>query len=134
MKTNQEIFDIVAKHLLTQMARSEFLQIFDHLGNELKVPQMQCAYRGASGRKCAAGVLIPDALYSPLMEGLNIRQSVVHDGLEGVGPDGLGLLGDLQRMHDTHDPHEWEVRLQRVAESWCLTFNAEAYGLPADQS
>ena len=53
MRTSQEVFDVVAKHLLTQNAKS-----MDDPWDEM------CAYRGENGRRCAVGALIPDDLYS----------------------------------------------------------------------
>ena len=52
----QEIFDTVCAHLRGMKGPS-----LDEYGN--------CAYRGVGGAKCAAGVLIPDDVYSPEMEG-----------------------------------------------------------------
>lgn len=54
--TNQEIFDKVATHLLSQGKRSA-------LGG------VGCAYRGDGGLQCAIGCLIPDELYRYELEG-----------------------------------------------------------------
>ncbi len=53
--TKQEIFDKVKAHLLAQGKRA-----VNGDGN--------CMYRGMDGTKCAVGCLIPDELYTPLLE------------------------------------------------------------------
>lgn len=60
MKSKQELFDTVARHLLTQRRQS-------------KVVGGQCRYRWEDpwGRvlRCAIGCLIPDEAYKPSYEG-----------------------------------------------------------------
>ena len=57
-----------------------------------------CAYRGQGGRKCAAGVHIPDEAYVPGMEMLHMA-----DIFRPLGFDHgqLLLLTALRRAHDT---------------------------------
>ena len=62
--TNQEIFDKVSAHLLAQNAKS--LAFIDSYQGQA------CAYRGAEGRMCAAGCLIPDNRYYSGMEGKTV--------------------------------------------------------------
>lgn len=110
---NQEIFDTVAHHLLTQGEQS--------LGGTVD----GCAYRGDDGRKCAVGCLIPDELYSPHMEGKTIMGEEVYTVLQELGlMDGNKgkLLGDLQFLHD-HDeqvPYSWEEDLLSIARGYQL--------------
>jgi hypothetical protein len=125
VKTNQEIFDTVAKHLLTQMARSV---AFVPGGGFSAEPVEQCRYRGDNGLKCAAGILIPDALYRPVMEGFGVMHGSVSAGLPEVDLDSLPLLRALQIVHDTSLPEHWARELRRVARYNGLNFNAEAYG------
>lgn len=48
--TAQQVFDRTATHLLTQ-------------GEKSVDPNDVCAYRGSHGRRCAAGIWIPDGTY-----------------------------------------------------------------------
>ena len=104
--TDQEVFDTVARHLLTQGRKS-------YLTTEQKESMKQrymlhdttilvCAYRGADGCKCAAGVLIPDGSYSVEMEGCNVSENIVSRALPTFS---LGFVATLQRIHD-HSPVE----------------------------
>ena len=54
--TAQEIFDKAAVGLLTQKAKSYLVNPDGH-------ESMVCAYRGANGKKCAAGFCIDDHTY-----------------------------------------------------------------------
>ena len=96
----QETFDTVAKHLLTQGQRST-----DGANT--------CRYRGSEGRKCAAGVLIPDAVYVDDMEGFG--WSAVCDMHPQVPQAHCELIAELQRIHDTAEPQAWPKQLRRLA-------------------
>lgn len=102
--TNQEAFDTVRKHLLCQGAKS-----MDAIG-------WNCMYRGAGGRKCAVGALIPDEDYAPRIEGIRISKICV-PGLDGVS---MQLLSRLQFVHDDMDPENWESALVSVARDFGL--------------
>ena len=52
--TNQSVYDKVCAHLAAQKTRS--------------MNANGCAYRGALGRSCAVGCLIPDEIYDPDMD------------------------------------------------------------------
>lgn len=125
MKTNQEIFDIVAKHLLTQAAKSLSVQctgtVYEHRA---------CRYRGDEGRKCAVGVLIPDELYKAELEGWSVTNTYVMASMPEVEIESLDLVSKLQKLHDLADVYEWPVYLRELAAREGLSFNAEAYGLP----
>lgn len=87
---NQEVFDKVYKHLVSQGKRSK---IWDGLN---------CAYRGANGLTCSIGCLIPDADYSPDIEGHVVANAIalssaLHNLFTGVQVD---LLSKLQWAHD----------------------------------
>jgi len=97
----QEIFDVVAVHLVTQGTRA----IDDH-GN--------CRYWDQeTGRKCAIGCLIPENIYDPDFEGNSVHE------LSGAGwadleaavlPEDLPAwaISFLARLQETHDsPSCW---------------------------
>lgn len=118
MKSEQEVFDAVVHHLLTQQAKAA-----DDDG--------ACLYRGPKGRTCAVGCLILDEDYSGAMEGKGITMisvlkalrangvlavndyelqsfnsvegNVPYDSLTKVGQ----LLRVLQLIHDEETPDTW---------------------------
>ena len=100
--TNQEAFDRVARHLLTQRARS-----MDSAG-------MACAYRGANGLKCAIGCLIPDARYRPSFEERTVGEPEIL-AAAGLTASQERLAEALQRVHDIWEPDAWSHRLTRLA-------------------
>lgn len=111
--TDQEIFDKVAKHLLTQKAVSK-----DEEG---------CVYRGENGLKCAIGVLIPDDVYTSSLEGntiLSVRnlypEIIEKSGLATVN---MYLLDALQTTHDAWDVRSWKVVLKKVAKDFNLDYS-----------
>lgn len=110
--TNQEIFDKVYKHLLTQNARSTGGFAFG------------CMYRGHAGRKCAVGCLVPDERYSTHLEGHGVSHPHVLDALGfsvPVADDTMRLLDRLQRVHDLDPPEAWPIQLAAVAATFSLT-------------
>lgn len=100
--TDQEAFDTVTHHLLTQMEKSMLLG--------------RCRYRGRAGLKCAVGCLIPDEDYSPMLEGKDIPTlqslELFPMSLHGLK---LELLVDLQLIHDGCEPEKWHGRLSEIA-------------------
>lgn len=90
--------------------------------------EYRCEYRTEDGRKCAVGVLIPDELYDPKIEGDNVWglvQNIVSLGesrapelkelLNGDDEEGqrkLSFLLAAQRAHDI----EAEKAIARVGE------------------
>jgi len=129
MKTQQEIFDIVSNHLLTQNEKAEN-------GTDL------CVYRSEDGLKCAIGCLIPDDEYDDNIEGISIG-AFVCENLELDSKEKLvllnnilkkeaidvdeyfGLLKDLQNVHDFHDVEDWYWSLEKVADKYELQFNPQ---------
>lgn len=101
--TGQEIFDKVAKHLLTQNAQSMGI--------------MGCAYRGDNGLQCAVGCLIPDELYRPEFEGKTAH--FLGRGLQDTlwGLENQGLVEALQHVHDRRPVSAWKDGLCNVAYS-----------------
>lgn len=89
---HQEIFETIVKHLFSQGERSTVL-----LPNR---SEYSCAYRGANGHKCAVGIVIPDDLYDPEMEGLCVDVIISdHKELKFLKPH-LAVLSELQLVHD----------------------------------
>lgn len=118
MKTLQETFDKVAKHLLTQ-------------GQKAMVG-VQCCYR-AGELQCAVGCLIPDELYDPVMEEMPVvYNSVLKPVLIQLGylPERddsteLSLLMSLQNVHDSVTVDCWRDALERVARDFQLDFRPD---------
>lgn len=117
--TPQEVFDKVAKHLLTQKAKS--------MGED----EDTCMYRGANGLKCAVGILIEDDEYSPRMEMgvLTLLSGSDHvpcpaSVYERLMPH-TSLLSSLQQVHDANPVEGWEDSLKETAElhklNWTIT-------------
>lgn len=106
--SHQKTFEIVAKHLLQQNARS----------TRHNKPGF-CAYRGEGGYKCAVGVLIPDEEYSPRMEGGVCYRPLVKASLIKHGHD-PEFCQELQLIHDTYLPSEWRKLLIQFGRNWRL--------------
>lgn len=104
----QEIFNRVAYHLARQGVKS------------VGPGGVCCQYRGEHGRKCAAGIFIPDALYDEEFEGMGVNATPVASvlGLEEDSPT-IVLLRCLQRAHDDHSGG-FERRLRAVARDYHL--------------
>ncbi len=117
----QEIFDTVAKHLLTQNRQSVTLIC-------------TCLYRGPEGLKCAIGCLIPDELYKPAIERhpvfslickperLGYTQQQQADLAKlGFTKDNELFLTRLQKIHDNYKPEEWHACLKTLAKIYNLS-------------
>lgn len=109
--TAQQVFDIVAMHLLTQMQQST--------SGKFEAP---CLYRGPNGLKCAAGVLIGDDEYCEDMEHHSWNELVKH-GLAPITHE--ALIHTLQGIHDCVPPDAWYNQLKNTAEDLGLEFNHE---------
>lgn len=106
--TAQEIFDQVAKHLLTQNKVSRTVNGF-------------CMYRGEDGLKCAAGCLIADDEYDIEMDSARKGGSwgtlVIH---RFVPVEHADLIESIQRVHDSNGPAVWRERLTELARRYQL--------------
>lgn len=111
MRTAQEIFDISATHLLTQMKRSE-------------AEDGRCKYRGPNGLKCAIGPLIPDEKYKTSFEGDTVTGNHRIVEAAGIPISAFQLASTLQRIHDGYTPEEWRKELVTVSESYNLKLPA----------
>lgn len=109
MSLRQEVFDTVAKHLLTQGRRS--------MSDDAQI----CMYRGSDGLRCAVGALISDDHYSTAMEQKGptdaiVRRAIARSlGVVDIDADTLDLLIDLQMLHDDTKPGGWEDELRDMA-------------------
>lgn len=108
MKTYQEIFDIVYKHLLTQNVKSQG-------------KYNDCRYRGDNGLKCALGILIPDSKYEPKYETKLVRTLVENNIIEDVSLASVAFLYSLQKIHDDVAVTAWPFELKRLANQYNLT-------------
>lgn len=78
-----------------------------------------CKYRGANGRKCAAGHLISNKDYSKEMEGFSCGCDLVSKAIRGHD---LPLVVKLQRVHDDFFARNWKEEFKRVANDYGLKF------------
>lgn len=109
MKTLQEAFDTMARHLLTQKCRSEDLQ--------------GCRYR-TGNLKCAVGALIADEHYYPGLERRSTHSELVMDKLAlsdwDTSDAAVDLYSDMQSVHDNILPKYWRKELLAVARYYSL--------------
>lgn len=106
--TEQQVFDTVAKHLLTQMQQSRIT---------VDGTSSSCLYRGPNGLKCAAGVLIGDDEYHEDMEN-HSWNALAKDGL--VPSEHKCLISILQNLHDFSLPNNWHYELTQLAQRFAL--------------
>jgi hypothetical protein len=90
--TPQEFFTKTVQHLRKQ-------------GHRALDADGRCAYRAPNGDMCAIGCLIPDELYDPQMEGLNVLRMLFFSPLaEKLQPVFRGIPSKLlDRMQYVHD-------------------------------
>ena len=109
-KTEQELFNRVKTHLLNQGAKAVTEVVSDGIN--------MCQYHAESGLKCAVGCLIDAKAYDFSMEGEDINDDLVYNGLRDSGIDmsgkALSILWALQHIHDSHKPSEWSESIDRV--------------------
>lgn len=93
-----------------------------------------CVYRGEDNRKCAIGILLPDATYNRLRdpEGCNVEELTRRGAFpEWAAPESddcmdVEFLHDLRRSHDRGlTPDEMQARLRVVAGTYGLTVPQE---------
>jgi hypothetical protein len=114
----QEIFDTVARHLMTQGAQA--LRKKPGLNDET------CAYRGDDGKKCAVGALIPDNIYVPEMDqgtDTSVRALLRRfpTELPAYFYENTDLLDQLQDVHDDNPDGDFRYDLEHVAEGHGLS-------------
>lgn len=103
--SEQEVFDQVAAHLLTQKKRSL------NGGGD-------CVYQSDDGLQCAAGCLIGERNYRESFES-RMWENLAAAGL--VPSKHCDLIMDLQYIHDGNDPHAWPELLKSYAEQHGLS-------------
>jgi hypothetical protein len=110
--TRREVFEKVKTHLLTQGRKSEDLRPSVLTGFSVET----CLYRGPDGTKCAAGALIADEHYAPALETHTVDHECVQTALtsSGVPLAAIGLVRELQFIHDARPIHKWADELDRV--------------------
>ncbi len=108
--TAQEVFDQVAKHLLTQMKKS----VAKRTAESASDSKDYCMYRGFDGTKCAAGCLISDDEYKLEFENHNWLHLSSTNYL--VPEEHCYLITKLQNIHDCYEPEDWRVKLNNLAE------------------
>lgn len=121
--TNQELFDRVKEHLLTQRAKSGVPN------SEYVVAaggaEFCCFYRmPGTTLRCAIGCLIPDERYTGTLEFTPVTCSEVWNaaGIKYHIAGQIQLARDLQECHDNHEVRHWAVCLQWIAEEHALTY------------
>lgn len=97
--TEQQVFDQVAAHLLTQGVRSIIGAV--------------CMYRGPDNNKCAVGCLIGDDEYEPEWEGAGWTGLMERLQLPAVH---FRLIASLQVTHDEFPISCWPNRLREIAD------------------
>jgi len=107
--TAQEIFDKAAVGLLTQKAKSYLVNPDGH-------ENRTCAYRGANGKKCAAGFCIEDSLYTESMEQATIADVIQRFNLKELAVHEV-LLATLQSIHDGVSIAAWKAELLHLAKT-----------------
>ena len=108
--TAQQVFDISAKHLLTQMEKSE--------GTD-KV----CRYRGTEGRMCAAGPFLKDESVHDCEGGIWVH--LIEYKL--VPSSNSELIQHLQWVHDCNGADSWKTLLKSTALRFNLEFKESEY-------
>ena len=100
--TNEEAFQISAKHLLKQGRRA--------------IVKGNCVYHAPHGAKCAIGVLIPDDEYRPEFE--NMWVGNICEKIPAIVPLDVRMLERIQLIHDESSPYEWRSELAKVAREY----------------
>ena len=109
LASEQEVFDQVATHLLTQNKRS--------LLRRLSAETSACRYR-ADNLTCAAGCLISNAEYIPACESNDWNGALaIYTTSYPMCATHKKLITELQHIHDRNEPDKWSFLLQQLAES-----------------
>jgi len=112
MLTKQQIFDTVATHLLTQNEKA-----LCYPGDDGNAPS--CMYLTVEGLKCAVGIFIPKSEYNSDWEHESVTglfESYPEDMHNlGLEKKYISLLENLQNVHDSYIPDEWDFQLRDVA-------------------
>lgn len=104
--TEQEVFNQVASHLLTQNRQSL-----------REGSSSLCMYKGVGGLQCAAGCLIGDGEYKEEMEE---QPWETLTALGWVPEEHEELIKTFQDLHDNYLPKFWRRELSVVAKHYNL--------------
>jgi len=124
IKTDRDIFEVVANHLLRQRCRS--MQEYFYLDGK---KALSCAYRGKENTKCAIGAIISDQFYDSSFGRKGCDDADIFNAILLSNPDwevsnsSHRLLSELQNLHDSELPFSWEYFLGR------FKFSAEGHFL-----
>lgn len=133
MKTRQEVFETVCRHLAKQNRRSLVRPATDELA-------VQCAYRSYDGLMCAVGCLIKDEYYQEDFNSDSAESDSVSEALRLSGIDtestSIDQLCWLQNIHDNNDHYVNNqnviAELSALAHFHKLSFRPEEWGLITD--
>ena len=116
-KSMREAFHTVYRHLMTQNVKS-----FD-------ATNTFCQYRGEAGCKCAVGCLISDEHYVNHIENHRVNSPAVLKAIHASGystsKKAVELYTQLQRIHDTWNPPEWQTQLNLLTKEFSVTIPRE---------
>jgi hypothetical protein len=96
--TELEVIDFVTAHMLKQGVRS-------------LAADGDCVYRNSDGLMCAAGCLLPDGAYTPIMERKVWPELVTEHGMSAQH---IELIRDMQRIHDNFAEKLWPKMLAEM--------------------
>lgn len=121
--TKQEIFNQVWRHLMRQ-------------GRAAIEVDGTCRYRGPDNTSCAIGCLIPDAFYTPALEGYSALSQVVIDVLVAAGvlqhADQPGFISLLNRLQEAHDMKLRAFGIEAWADKMRSIAAADGLSVPAE--
>jgi len=107
--SEQEVFEQVARHLMTQRKRA--------------TEKTRCVYLTDDGLKCAAGCLLSEKDYALLEteKMLSFAWNSISSKLKI--PQHRNLIMHLQAMHDVIEPRKWKYELRGFANRFHLDAN-----------
>lgn len=122
MLNNQEIFNLVIEGIFKQGGPS-----YTICGNGYR----KCKYRGEDGRKCVVGIILPDEIYEPSMEG----RYILHHEWFSKNLETIHFLLELQKLHDhvvddiNDRAFDYEISKQKFDELFLEKFKCIAIDL-----
>lgn len=121
--TEQEVFDYVAHHLLTQATQALRSRRNDTGEDSPK----RCTYRTDEGLSCAVGCMFSDDFIEVLREEGHLTRpwGIIRRYHNLEGPD--RLLDNLQHVHDLSEPEHWKKLLRKVAKNFGLEWKYEEF-------
>lgn len=107
----QEVFNYVVAHMRKQETKPN-------------CENRWYRYRDKDGKPSSVGCLISDSNYTSDLEGIPVIDLYVGFELpEVITTRNVGLLMELQDIHDMFQIDEWEFQLKHLASSINLTYN-----------